>query len=99
MDTRPQPGAPEDFPCAKEKAQSLKCLDDNSYNYDKCFHAFENFKFCVKFWAEVKKVRRRYDVEPAMPTPAERVEIFKIYKATGEIPDYSKHQGRMPPVP
>ncbi|KAJ1526707.1 hypothetical protein ONE63_008287 [Megalurothrips usitatus] len=81
---------PEDFPCSKEKMQSLKCLDDNQYDYNRCQIAFDNFKFCLGFWEKVKKSRRRYRIEPAMPSPEERAEIFRVFKATGSMPDYAQ---------
>lgn len=82
----------EDFPCLKEKQLSLKCLDANNYDYSKCQLAFENFKFCRQFWEEVRKYRRRFSVQPHMPAAEEREEIYKLYTATGKLPDYSKQE-------
>ncbi|KAH7973993.1 hypothetical protein HPB49_008276 [Dermacentor silvarum] len=41
-------------PCYKEQKLSMKCLEDNGYDYDKCQHYFDNFKACKGFWSEVK---------------------------------------------
>lgn len=42
-------------PCVKEQKLSLKCLDDNGYDKEKCTSFFVNYNMCQKFWRERKK--------------------------------------------
>ncbi|KAK8783951.1 coiled-coil-helix-coiled-coil-helix domain-containing protein 7 isoform X2 [Amblyomma americanum] len=62
-------------PCHKEQQLSMKCLDDNGYDYDKCQHYFDNFKACKGFWVGVMRERRRNGIKPVLPPPEEREAI------------------------
>ena len=44
----------EKDPCFKENKASLKCLNDNDYDYSKCNAFFANYKECKTFWMQVK---------------------------------------------
>lgn len=59
-----EPSTPKDFnekfkqkpltkymnPCALEEKQSMKCLDDNNYEKDKCNYFFMQYRECKKKW-------------------------------------------------
>uniref|UniRef100_A0A1E1WYI0 Coiled-coil-helix-coiled-coil-helix domain-containing protein 7 n=1 Tax=Amblyomma aureolatum TaxID=187763 RepID=A0A1E1WYI0_9ACAR len=62
-------------PCHKEQQLSMKCLEDNGYDYDKCQHYFENFKTCKGFWVRIMRDRRRKGIQPTLPPPEEREAI------------------------
>ncbi|CAN8002107.1 unnamed protein product [Ixodes hexagonus] len=62
-------------PCLKEQRLSLKCLDENGYDKDKCTFFFVNYNVCQKFWLSVMKERRVLGIEPALPPPEEREAI------------------------
>ncbi|XP_063218027.1 coiled-coil-helix-coiled-coil-helix domain-containing protein 7 [Bacillus rossius redtenbacheri] len=62
-------------PCLKEHRLSLKCLDDNSYDKEKCEIFFANYKVCKAFWTHVRNERKRQGIEPFLPPPEERVKI------------------------
>lgn len=66
-------------PCLKEQKLSMKCLEDNAYDYDKCQDYFENFKACKGFWLSIYKDRRKKGIHPAMPPPEERDSIKQEY--------------------
>ncbi|OQR67863.1 coiled-coil-helix-coiled-coil-helix domain-containing protein 7-like [Tropilaelaps mercedesae] len=42
-------------PCFHEHNQSLRCLDQNGYDKDKCENHFANYKFCKDFWVSLAK--------------------------------------------
>lgn len=69
----------EGDPCFKERQMSLKCMDENDYDRDKCFKQFENFKSCNGFWLEVMKQRRRDRIKPVVPPIEERDQIRKEF--------------------
>uniref|UniRef100_G3MRZ5 Coiled-coil-helix-coiled-coil-helix domain-containing protein 7 n=2 Tax=Amblyomma maculatum TaxID=34609 RepID=G3MRZ5_AMBMU len=62
-------------PCHKEQQSSMKCLEDNGYDYDKCQNYFDNFKACKTFWVGVMRERLRKGIEPTMPAPEDREAI------------------------
>ncbi|CAN8006903.1 unnamed protein product [Ixodes pacificus] len=64
-------------PCLKEQKLSLKCLDDNGYDKEKCTSFFVNYNMCQKFWLSIMKERRALGIEPALPPPEEREGIKK----------------------
>ncbi|XP_037582440.2 coiled-coil-helix-coiled-coil-helix domain-containing protein 7 isoform X1 [Dermacentor silvarum] len=66
-------------PCYKEQKLSMKCLEDNGYDYDKCQHYFDNFKACKGFWLAISKDRLKKNIHPAMPPPEERETIKQEY--------------------
>ncbi|XP_012135715.1 coiled-coil-helix-coiled-coil-helix domain-containing protein 7 [Megachile rotundata] len=68
--------------CWKEHNLSLKCLDKNKYDYDKCMLYFNNYKSCKKFWANVYSERRTKGITPFMPSPEEREKIKAEYLAS-----------------
>ena len=70
-------------PCYLEAQQSMKCLQNNGYDRDKCEKYFDNYKECKKFWNSVRDVRAKNGIKPAMPPHEEREAIKKHYKETG----------------
>lgn len=66
-------------PCFKEQKLSMKCLEDNGYDYDKCQAYFANFKACKGFWLAIVKDRRRKGIHPALPPLEERDSIKQEY--------------------
>ncbi|CAH1404968.1 unnamed protein product [Nezara viridula] len=75
----------ENNPCFQEQNLSLKCIDDNNYDLDKCQLFFENYKNCKKFWNEVRRNRRFNGLTPALPPYAERIKIKEKFLKTGEL--------------
>ncbi|XP_026282333.1 coiled-coil-helix-coiled-coil-helix domain-containing protein 7 [Frankliniella occidentalis] len=80
---------PENFPCHKERNQSMMCLHDNNYDYSKCQMAFDNFKFCKQFWELVSKKRKAANIVPNLPEAEEREIIMDHFKKTGTLPPQS----------
>ncbi|CAH0390658.1 unnamed protein product [Bemisia tabaci] len=68
-------------PCLKEQALSLKCLQNNNYDKDKCFLPIENYKFCKKFWGKVRNMRRSQGIYPLLPPPEEREKVKADWQA------------------
>ncbi|KAL1420705.1 hypothetical protein MTO96_004444 [Rhipicephalus appendiculatus] len=66
-------------PCFKEQKLSMKCLEDNGYDYDRCQVYFENFKACKGFWLAIVKDRRKKGIHPALPPLEERDSIKQEY--------------------
>ena len=54
-------------PCLKESKASMKCLDENNYDKNKCAMYFEAYKECKKSWNERKAARRRQGLPPNDP--------------------------------
>lgn len=54
-------------PCLKESKASMKCLDENNYDKNKCAMYFEAYKECKKSWNERKAARRRQGMPPNDP--------------------------------
>ncbi|XP_068202473.1 coiled-coil-helix-coiled-coil-helix domain-containing protein 7 isoform X2 [Palaemon carinicauda] len=69
----------EKNPCIKEHTMSLKCLEDNDYDRNKCGWHFENYKKCQDFWSEIRVQRRRAGIKPNLPPVEERDEIKREY--------------------
>ncbi|XP_025111256.1 coiled-coil-helix-coiled-coil-helix domain-containing protein 7-like [Pomacea canaliculata] len=70
----------EKHPCITEQEMSLKCLDDNGYDRDKCNKHFQNYRNCREFWRLVVLDRKRKGVTPYLPPPQERSNIKQEYK-------------------
>ncbi|XP_034190332.1 coiled-coil-helix-coiled-coil-helix domain-containing protein 7 [Osmia lignaria lignaria] len=66
-------------PCWKEHNISLKCLDKNNYDYEKCTLQFENYKTCKSFWKHVVTDRTIRNIQPALPLPEDREKVKAQY--------------------
>ncbi|XP_054288150.1 coiled-coil-helix-coiled-coil-helix domain-containing protein 7 [Macrosteles quadrilineatus] len=66
-------------PCLRESQASLKCLDRNGYDNDKCQDFFANYKACLKFWTKVRRERRWKGIKPELPPLEEREAIRNEY--------------------
>ncbi|XP_068093512.1 coiled-coil-helix-coiled-coil-helix domain-containing protein 7 isoform X2 [Hyperolius riggenbachi] len=73
----------DNHPCLEESDNSLKCLDVNNYQKDKCTEFFIKYKECKKFWHAIVIQRRRQGITPVMPTAEERKHILASY---GHVP-------------
>ena len=51
-------------PCLEQSKASMKCLDRNNYNKDKCQEYFDAYKECKKAWNEWRAERRRKGLPP-----------------------------------
>nr|CAD7579340.1 unnamed protein product [Timema californicum] len=58
---------------------SLKCLDDNNYDSEKCNVYFANYKVCKQFWGHVKSDRQNKGIVPALPLPEDRAQVKKEF--------------------
>uniref|UniRef100_A0A2K5R4C9 Coiled-coil-helix-coiled-coil-helix domain-containing protein 7 n=1 Tax=Cebus imitator TaxID=2715852 RepID=A0A2K5R4C9_CEBIM len=67
---------PDINPCMLESDASIRCLDANNYDKEKCSTYFQKYKSCRKFWHSIMIQRRHDGVKPFMPTAAERDEIL-----------------------
>ena len=56
----------------------MKCLEDNGYDKAQWISAFDNYNICRKFWNEVRIKRRVAGIEPNIPLPEDRDELYKI---------------------
>ncbi|XP_062935908.1 coiled-coil-helix-coiled-coil-helix domain-containing protein 7 isoform X1 [Cynocephalus volans] len=74
---------PDVNPCLSESDASIRCMNENNYNRERCSVYFLKYKNCRRFWHSVMIQRRRNGVNPPMPTAAERDEILG---AMGKMP-------------
>ncbi|KAK3596782.1 hypothetical protein CHS0354_038784 [Potamilus streckersoni] len=65
----------------EEHQMSLKCLDENYYDKNKCEAYFENYRRCKKFWGKIQRERGRKGIKPVMPPYDEREEILRQHQA------------------
>ncbi|EIW79252.1 hypothetical protein CONPUDRAFT_60192 [Coniophora puteana RWD-64-598 SS2] len=47
------------FPCEGAAKASMKCMDKNNYDRDKCLDFFQAYRDCKKTWLEKKRTDRR----------------------------------------
>ena len=69
----------ENDPCFNEHKISMKCLNDNAYDYDKCQDSFDNYSSCKKFWNSVITQRKRDNILPHLPSLEQRDQIKKEF--------------------
>ncbi|KAH0954901.1 hypothetical protein HN011_011146 [Eciton burchellii] len=62
-------------PCYKEQLLSLKCLDSNQNQHNKCEVYFMNYKNCKEFWSAIEIERRSKGIKPYLPPLNERTKI------------------------
>ncbi|XP_075525928.1 coiled-coil-helix-coiled-coil-helix domain-containing protein 7 isoform X2 [Dermacentor variabilis] len=74
-------------PCYKEQKLSMKCLEDNGYDYDKCQHYFDNFKACKGFW-------KHQQIVGVFSWPFPRTEERKTYILQCRLPRNAKPSSR-----
>ncbi|KAL0599411.1 LOW QUALITY PROTEIN: Coiled-coil-helix-coiled-coil-helix domain-containing protein 7 [Plecturocebus cupreus] len=65
-----------DASLTSESDASIRCLDENNYDKERCSTYFLKYKNCRKFWHSIMIQRRQNGVKPCMPTAAERDEIL-----------------------
>jgi len=46
-------------PCEGAAKASMKCMDKNNYDRDKCLDFFQAYRDCKKTWLEKKRTDRR----------------------------------------
>ncbi|XP_022688573.1 coiled-coil-helix-coiled-coil-helix domain-containing protein 7-like isoform X1 [Varroa jacobsoni] len=69
----------ENNPCLREQEISLKCLEQNGYDKDKCGLQFLNYKRCKVFWTRVIRDRQSRGISPDLPPIEERARAKKEY--------------------
>ncbi|OAD55976.1 Coiled-coil-helix-coiled-coil-helix domain-containing protein 7, partial [Eufriesea mexicana] len=62
-------------PCIEEYNSSLKCLEKNHYERNKCTEQFVNYRKCNKIWRKIITIRREKDIKPVIPAPEERAKV------------------------
>jgi hypothetical protein len=75
----------ENNPCFEEQMQSLKCIEINSNDSEKCLRQFENVKMCKTFWYEIIKFRKQNSIFPHLPNSHERLLMKQKYLKTGSV--------------
>jgi hypothetical protein len=75
----------ENNPCFAEQMQSLKCIEINSNDSEKCLREFENVKMCKTFWYEIINFRKRNQIFPHLPNFDERLLMKQKYLKTGSV--------------
>ncbi|KAI9594138.1 hypothetical protein BDF19DRAFT_446063 [Syncephalis fuscata] len=46
-------------PCAKQSKESLRCLEDNPGDKNKCTAYFEAYRDCKKIWLDARREERK----------------------------------------
>jgi hypothetical protein len=75
----------ENNPCFVEQMQSLKCIEINSNDSEKCLRQFENVKMCKTFWYEIIKFRKQNHIYPSLPNFDQRIPMRQKYLKTGSV--------------
>ncbi|KAM0746054.1 hypothetical protein T439DRAFT_360633 [Meredithblackwellia eburnea MCA 4105] len=52
-------------PCETARKESMKCLDDNSYQKSKCTDFFQAYRDCKKDWLDQRRADRRAGMDVA----------------------------------
>ena len=66
-------------PCYQERTQFYQCMDDTSFNKEKCAVHTENYRICKTFWKYVRNDRASKGLRPILPLPEEREKIKREY--------------------
>merc|ERR1712004_188408 len=70
-------------PCLKESQLSVKCMNDNGFDKEKCYYHFLNYERCKKFWNAVQSDRRSKGISPLLPPLEERDKIKAEFPFSG----------------